>query len=55
VAEPAAAAKTASSLAKTAEVATLGEIEASDLNAPRPGRMNWTACWAAASSKAAWC
>jgi DNA repair protein RadA/Sms len=44
------------SLAKTAEVATLADIEASDVE-PHAHRhwMNWTACWAAASSRAAWC
>ena len=41
-------------LALAQEVTPLSAIEATDI-APPAVWMSWTACWAAASSRAAWC
>ena len=42
-------------LAKTAEVTTLGDIDAVDMARPPPAMKSWTGCWAVAWWKAAWC
>jgi len=43
------------SLAKTAEVAVLSEIEATDVDRTPPATPSLTGCWAVAWSRAAWC